>query len=291
LRKIFIVGASGFIGNYLFKSFANGGWITKGSYYQYFEDGLSKIDITNKAEIARALVKELPEVVCLPAANPNVEYCQEHPEETEKVNVEGAMNVALICKEIGAKLVYFSSDYIFDGTSGPYAEEDLPNPICVYGKQKLSSENIIREMLDNYLIARTTIVYGWEKRGKNFLERLLQSLNSRKEIGVPVDQVGSPTYVENLIDMLFALVEKNAAGIFNVCGKDHISRYAFACKAAEIFGLDASYLKPVTTEKLGQKAPRPLKAGMKTDKIEDAIHIKPIGVIDGLIKMRERKCA
>lgn len=291
MKKIFIVGASGFIGNYLFKSFANRGWTAKGSYYQYPEDGFSKIDITNKTEIARVVVKELPEVVCLPAANPNVEYCQEHPKETEKVNVEGTRNVALICKEIGARLVYFSSDYIFDGTSGPYAEEDTPNPLCVYGKQKLSSENIIRDMLDNYLIARTTIVYGWEKRGKNFLERLLQSLKNRIEISVPVDQIGSPTYVENLSDMLFALVEKNAAGIFNICGNDCISRYAFACKAAEIFGLDASYLKPVTTEKLGQKAPRPLKAGMKTDKMEHAIHIKPLGVIEGLIKMRERKCA
>lgn len=264
--------------------------MVKGSYYQYVEEGLSRIDITNKTEIARAVVKELPEVICLSAANPDVEYCQGHPEETENINVEGTRNVALICKEIGAKLVYFSSDYIFDGTSGPYGEDDLPDPICVYGKQKLSSENIIKDMLDNYLIARTTIVYGWEKRGKNFVERLLQSLNSRKEIRVPVDQIGSPTYVENLIDMLFALVEKNATGIFNICGRDCMSRYAFACKAAEIFGLDASYLKPVTTEKLGQNAPRPLKAGMKTDKIERAIPIKPVGIIKGLIKMRECKC-
>lgn len=291
MKKIFIVGASGFIGTYLFKSFTNAGWIVKGSYYQHPEDGFSKIDITNKTEIARVVVKELPEVVCLPAANPNVEYCQEHPEETEKVNVEGTRNVALICKKIGAKLVYFSSDYIFDGISGPYAEDDIPSPVCVYGKQKVSSENIIRDMLDNYLIARTTIVYGWEKRGKNFIERLLQSLKNKIEIRVPADQIGSPTYVGNLTDILFALVEKNAAGIFNICGKDYMNRYAFACKAAEIFGLDASYLKPVATEELGQKAPRPLKAGLRTNKVEQAVHIKPVGVIEGLIKMRESKCA
>lgn len=291
MKKIFIVGASGFIGNYLFKSFAHRGWIVKGSYYQNPEDEFSRIDITNKKEIASVVVKELPEVVCLTAANPNVEYCQEYPEETQKINVEGTRNVALICKEIEAKLVYFSSDYIFDGINGPYAEDDIPNPVCIYGKQKLLSENIIRDILDNYLIARTTVVYGWEKRGKNFIERLLQSLKNRVELRVPVDQVGSPTYVENLSDMLFALVENNAKGIFNICGKDCMSRYDFACKAAEIFGLDALYLKPVTTEKLRQKAPRPLKAGMKTGKIERAINVKPVGVIEGLIKMRERKCA
>ena len=121
---------------------------------------------------------------------------------------------------------------------------------------------------------------------KNFVERLLQSLNSRKEIRVPVDQIGSPNVCGEPYRYAFCFGRKNATGIFNICGRDCRSRYAFACKAAEIFGLDASYLKPVTTEKLGQNAPRPLKAGMKTDKIERAIPIKPVGIIKGLIKMR-----
>lgn len=289
MKRLLVVGATGFIGSYLLKRFSIGGWEVIGSYFTHPERGFFYMDITNASETLNVFRKISPNVVCLSAANPNVDYCEEHPSETEKINVEGTKNVALACREIGAKLVYFSSDYVFDGTSGPYGEEDIPNPISVYGRQKLASERIIMDILNDYIIARITVVYGWENRGKNFIERLSRFLEDRKEVKVSMDQIGSPTYVENLADMIFALVETKASGVFNVCGSDLMSRYEFACRAAQICGWDTSYIKPVSTAELRQRASRPLNAGMKTDKIRGIIQAKPMGAIEGLRRMKERR--
>jgi len=287
VKKIFIIGASGFIGNYLFRKFLIGGWEATGSYFRHFDNGLIPLDITDITNLYRTLEKNMPDVVCLPAAIPNVEYCEEHVAETEKVNIEGTKNVAFVCRDIGAKLVYFSSDYIFDGKDGPYKEDDIPNPLSVYGRQKLVSEGVVKETLENYIIARTTVVYGYEARGKNFIERLLLTLRQKREISVPIDQIGSPTYVVNLAEMIFALVEKNVTGIFNVCGSEVMNRYNFAYLAAKSFGLDTSLIIPVTTETLRQKALRPLKAGMNTEKVSSVIPVKPIGISEGLKKLHE----
>lgn len=286
--KIFLIGASGFIGGHLVKSFSAAGWEVNGSCFRHREEGLVQLDITDRQRLLRVLKEYSPEVVCLPAAIPNVEYCEGHPSETDRTNVEGTRNVAHACKEIGARLVFFSSDYVFDGEDGPYSEDAPPNPISVYGRQKLAGERIVRKLLDDWLITRVTVVYGVERSGKNFVARLIKSLEKRREVKAPIDQVGSPTYAENLSEMVRALVEKGVGGVFNVCGPKLMDRFTFACLAAEVFGLDPSGIRPVTTAELGQKARRPLRAGMETAKIEQTVDVRPLGPEEGLMAMKER---
>ena len=168
--RILIVGASGFIGYHMFEEFSKQHHVA-GTFYIHPANNFMHLDVKDKVEINEVLTSFSPDVIIYPAANPNVEYCETHPEETWEVNVKGTANILEIAKKIKAKFIFFSSDYIFDGKEGPYLEEDNPNPINVYGRQKLASEELMRESLKDYLIIRTTVVYGWERNGKNFITR------------------------------------------------------------------------------------------------------------------------
>jgi len=283
--RIFIVGASGFIGSILCDYFSKEHEVY-GSFYSFPIKRLIHLDITDKKIVMKIIASLRPDVIIHSAANPNVEYCEEHPKETWLVNVEGSKNLIETARNIGAKYVFFSSDYIFDGTDGPYSEDDMPNPINEYGKQKLAVEKLIKGSLENYLIIRITVVYGWERHCKNFAMKLIRNLKSGKAMKIPYDQIGSPTYVNNMVKVVKELVESDKIGVYNVAGSDLIDRYAFGKNVAKIFELDESLLIPVTTAELGQKARRPLKAGMKITKVQKDVSIHLMGMREGLIDMK-----
>ena len=284
--RIFIAGASGFIGSILFDDFSKEHEVF-GSFYSNPIEGLNHLDITDKKAVDKIITLLRPDVIIHPAANPNVEFCEEDPRETWRVNVEGSKNLIKSAKDIGAKFVFFSSDYIFDGTDGPYSEEDRPNPINEYGKQKLAVEKLIKGSLENYLIIRITVVYGWERHGKNFVMAMIRNLNSGKFMKIPYDQVGSPTYANNMVQVVKELVELDKTGVYHVAGSDLMNRYAFARNVANIFELDENLLIPVTTNELGQKAKRPLKAGMKIAKVQKDVSVHLMGVKEGLEEMKK----
>ncbi len=288
--RIFIVGASGFIGNMIFRALSQERE-TYGSYNTTPIKGLIHLNMTNSNAVENLLTLIKPEVIIHPAANPNVEYCEEHPEETWQVNVGGSKNLIKTARDIDAKFVFFSSDYVFDGINGPYSEDDIPNPINEYGLQKLAVENMIRNTLCNYLIIRITVVYGWDQYSKNFVMGLIKNLKNNIPMKVPNDQVGSPTYVDNMVQVVKELIEKDKKGIYHVAGTDLMDRYKFAKNVAEIFELDDHLLLPVTTNYLGQKAKRPLNAGMKVNKVLKDVSIGLMGVREGLVEMKNTiKC-
>jgi dTDP-4-dehydrorhamnose reductase len=283
--RIFIVGASGFVGKIMFECLSREHEVY-GSFYSNPLERLIHLDMTDLKAVKDILSSLKPDVIIHPAANPNVEYCEDHPMETRQVNVEGSRNLIETAREIGAKLVYFSSDYVFDGTNGPYSEDDVPNPINEYGLQKLAVEKLITKSLDNYLIIRITVVYGWERSGKNFVMGLINNLKNGSSMKVPCDQIGSPTYANNMVQAVKELIEADKTGIYHVVGTDVMDRYTFAKNVAEIFELDENLLIPVTTHQLGQKAKRPLKAGMKVDKAQKDVSIRLMTVREGLEDMK-----
>lgn len=253
-----------------------------GTFHNHPADNFTHLDVKEKLEIKEVLTSFLPDVVIYPAANPNVEYCETHPEETWEVNVKGTANTIEYVGKIGAKFVFFSSDYVFDGKEGPYLEEDNPNPINVYGNQKLVSEELIREGLMDYLIIRTTIVYGWENDGKNFIIRIIRSLKDGETMKIPEGQVGTPTYVKNLCSVTRELIEKDKVGIYHVAGKDLIDRYAFARIAAKIFSSDENLLIPVSLNEFREEVSNPVSDGLKIEKVQYELETKMIGIKEGL---------
>lgn len=278
---ILIIGASGFVGNSLYQILKNKNVI--GTYLSRFKEGLIKLDMTSKSDLESLYNKYKPKIVYMPAFIPGVDYCELNKDACE-INRSGIRNVMEICKKYNSKLIFFSSDYIFDGKYGPYLEIDKPNPINEYGKTKLICEKIVQELSD-YLIIRTTVVYGYNIESKNFLMSLIKDLKTGLKRKVPLDQIGSPTYINDLSKITISLVEKNKNGIYNVVGPDYCSRYVFALKIARTFGLNEDLIIPVTTSDLNQPAKRPLRAGLIIDKIRKEINANPLGIDDVLNKL------
>ncbi len=285
---VLVVGASGQVGWHLLQTLRGQHQTVVGTYCNHPLPGGKwlRLDIRSRAQTFDVMFLARPRVVFLPAALTNVDECENHPEQTRKVNVDGVEHVVEAARLTGSRLVYFSSDYVFDGKSGPYDEDCPPNPICEYGRQKAEAEACVLSRSVEPLVIRTTVVYGWEPQRKNFIARLVEKTTAGEQVRVPADQVGNPTYAPALAAAAVQLTRSQHSGIFNLVGAERVSRYQFALEAANVFRLDARLIVPVSTAELKQAAPRPLQAGLITRKA-DAILKAPLpGIRAGLTAMK-----
>ena len=228
--------------------------------------GFLYLDLAEPASIAGAFEKSRPDLVLLCSAMAHADDCDRDPELARKVNAAGPALVAEECRRSGAKLVYFSTDHVFDGAAGPYGEEDPVNPGNVYGRTKLEGERAALA-LKGALSVRTTLVYSHNPASRNFIMQLISNHRSAVRMRVPTDQFTNPTYAPDLAAAALDLAEKGAAGIYNVAGPDWLNRHEFALKACAAFGFDPAFMEPRPTPELGQAAARPLKAGLRTEKL------------------------
>jgi len=162
---------------------------------------------------------------------------------------------------------FYSTDYVFDGTAGPYAETDEPNALSVYGQTKLDGERAILDAHPNALVLRTTTVYGPDPQGKNFLYTLRRVINAGNTMRVPTDQLATPVYNTDLAAASIALIQGGHTGIFHLAGPEFLSRYDFSLQACDILSLPTAQVQPLTTPELNQKAARPLLGGLRIDKL------------------------
>ena len=208
----------------------------------------------------------LEAIYCI-AGMTNVEACEDQAELAHRTNARGPSVLASYARTRGIPFVYFSTEYIFDGRSGPYSEDDQPNPINVYGHSKLAGEKGVLDANPDALILRTTVVYGPDDRQKNYLYSLMSAIAARRVIKVPEDQISTPTYNQDLVRTAVALVSTGAHGVFHVCGPELLSRLRFAQAVTRHLGLDTRLLQAIPTSVLGQRAARPLSAGLLTHKL------------------------
>ena len=290
--RILVTGAAGLLGNRLLHDMAGGfdvigvdihrpSDVTDATFYQ--------LDIADKGSLS-LLIRDLQATVVVHAAAfTNVDGCETERGLAWRVNVEGTVNVAEACREVGAKLIHLSSDYIFDGASGPYAEDDEACPISYYGLTKWESEREVRAILDDHIIARTTILYGYAPHVRpNFVEWTINMLRSGTRIRIATDQVGSPTLADNLVQMISRAIALDKQGVYNMAGGEVIDRYGFAIKTADSFGLNASLIEPVTSDDLQQTARRPLRAGLKMERTARELGVQALGVDEGLLVMKRQ---
>lgn len=265
-----VVGASGMVGaeflntlgreKVLATSRAKGeGWLT--------------MDLANVVEGFQVLAAldsfDLDAIYCVGGMT-YVDGCETEPELAWRINARGPGVLAAYSHRRGLPFVYFSTEYVFDGSDrnpGPYTEGSTPSPISVYGKTKLEGERLVLAAHPQALIVRTTVVYGPDPGGKNYVYSLLRALSSGLEMAVPEDQISTPTYSRDLANATIGLVNARASGIFHVCGPERLGRLEFARIVAAKFDLDPRLLKGVSTATLSQKAPRPLSAGLAIDKL------------------------
>ncbi len=226
---------------------------------------LPDIDISDETGVRAAVREHTPAVVINCAAYTDVDGCETNKERAFLVNAEGVKILAQECKTAGALLVHFSTDYIFDGTKeGPYVESDMPNPINTYGKSKLAGERFIRDTLEEYVIIRTSWLFG--KHGKNFVRTMLSLAQTKNEIPVVNDQRGSPTYTLHLASATQQLIASEATGIFNVTNNETCSWFEFAAaifKAAQLYHIRVI---PISSEQLDRPARRPRNSALDGQK-------------------------
>lgn len=235
-----------------------------------------QLDITQKNKVREVILDFFPDFVINTAAFTNVDKSESEKETAWKINVSGVENIALYAWTIDAHLIHFSTDYIFDGKNGPYTEDDKPNPIGYYGRTKLASENSIRTSGVRYTIIRTNILYGPAKYGRpDFVKWVINSLRAGQTIKIVTDQIGNPTYIDDIVSAVNKIIELKREGIYNIGGADQFSRFDFTLRIAKFFSLDEKLIQPIITKELNQPAPRPHKSGLITLKAEAELEYLP----------------
>lgn len=225
---------------------------------------LPDIDITDMVSVQQVLTTLRPKVVINCAAYTDVDGCESNTETAMQVNGEGVAFLALVTREIGAKLVQVSTDYVFDGSKGsPYREDDLQQPLNIYGESKLAGELNVDINPDNLLV-RTQWLYGLH--GKNFVETMLKLGQEKSELTVVDDQIGSPTWTMDLARGIIALIDKDCRGTYHCANSGHTSWNGFAKAIFDEAGLPVQVL-PMTTEQLNRPARRPLYSTLDCSKL------------------------
>ncbi|MEW6294764.1 MAG: NAD(P)-dependent oxidoreductase [Candidatus Diapherotrites archaeon] len=282
IGKTLLIG-KGFLGTKLLKVFSDKNVSIASAGIEW---GCNAVcDITKRAPTINLIKKLKPENLILTASTSNVDFCETHPKEAYKVNVKGVKNAAEACDKIKCKLVFLSTDYVFDGNKGNYKENSPINPVNYYGKTKVQAEKIARSLPD-HLIIRTSTLYGFNSiDDKNTFARfVVQKLSEGSNIYI-TSQITSPTFIDGLSLSIYSLLEKNCNGTYHCVGSEAISRLDFARRISKVFGLDSS--KIIFSERIpGEIAKRPQNSSLNISKLKKQ-KIRMAGTNEGLKNLKK----
>ena len=247
-----------------------------------------KLDITDKENVESAFRKTKPEVVVHAASVTDVDKCELNKDLAWKVNVEGTNNIASATKTSNAFLLYISTDYVFNGEKGYYLETDTPSPINYYGLTKLKAEENVKNIANEYCIARPSVIYGANPAsGKtNFALWLLNKLKNGEPVRIVTDQWNSPTLNTSFAEMTLEIIERKLTGIYHLSGATRISRFDFAKQLAKTYSLDQSLVTPITSAEFPQPAKRPRDSSLDTAKAQQKLRNKPLQINQALERMK-----
>lgn len=287
--KCAVIGANGLIGRNIGSLFTGSGIPWAGTYNKRSAAGLVKLDITSPRDLKRFFSDFSPDAVfhCANLTG-GVDFCESNPKAAEDFHLNATKEIGTLCKATGATFIFISTDYIFDGTRAPYKEDDAPNPLNLYGRLKLKTEEWIKANLNRYLIIRTTNVYGWDPQTvtPNFVMSLYRSLEAKKTFNAPSFLYGNPTYAPDLTKAIVELHREGAQGVFHVVGKSAIDRFEWARKACSVLGLDFSLVKEIKAPSAGM-VPRPFRSLLDTHKFQSSYSTTLYDATGGLVLMKE----
>jgi dTDP-4-dehydrorhamnose reductase len=292
-KRILVFGANGMLGQRLveFYSRQQGIQLLSCSVEEepVFEGAdYRQIDLTKREKVKDLVYDFYPDVIINAAAYTNVDLSETEREQAWKTNVKGVEYIAEVSRVIDAHIIHISTDYIFNGTKGPYSEKDNPSPLGYYARTKLASENVLRISGTFYTILRTNVLYGIAHNSRpDFVRWVVNSVRSGKHIRIVTDQINNPTFIDDMVQAISKVIEYKKFGVYNIGGKEFLSRYDFTMKIADFFQLDKSLITPITTDELNQAAPRPLKSGLLILKAQTELGYKPHSIIEALAKMKK----
>jgi dTDP-4-dehydrorhamnose reductase len=226
-----------------------------------------QLDVTNEASVQAFISDVRPDVILHCAAYTNVDGAEKNEDAAYQVNALGTEYLAKAAKQVGAKMLYVSTDYVFDGTATePYEVDEPTKPLGAYGRTKLAGEELLQKNLEQFFIVRTAWVFG--VHGNNFVKTMLRLGKERGEVGVVHDQVGSPTYTVDLARFMVELMETQEYGIYHATNSGVCSWYEFAVEIFKQAGLSV-IVNPLTTEQFPRPAARPKYSVLSKKKIEE----------------------
>ncbi|RYD82957.1 MAG: SDR family oxidoreductase [Sphingobacteriales bacterium] len=270
MMRFLIIGASGLVGGNALRYLKEQNDVeVLGTHFSFATPETHFFDTLNLHNPENFPIADFkPTHILHAGALTHVDYCEEHPEESYRQTVQSTINVLALAKAFSAKVIYVSTDYVFDGNSGPYDEEALPNPINVYGKHKLEAELLIQRDSHEHLILRITNVYGDEIRGKNFVSRLIEFAKSgeKVELKLPYDQYATPVNALDVAKAFFQLCIYGKNGIYHIASTDYMNRVQLTKEIFKFAGNKSIVMKPIFTKDLLQPAKRPLQGGLKSAK-------------------------
>ena len=291
MKKVLITGSNGLLGQKLiyqligypeYQVFAT----SKGENrtlvkkrYEYIP-----LDITDEREVEETFNYVQPDIVINTAAMTNVDVCEVKKKECWELNVQSVQYLASACEKYSSHLIHVSTDFIFDGKSGPYSEESEAKPLSYYGESKLAAEQIVQNSSCKWSIVRTVLVYGVvdNMSRSNIVLWAKRALESGKELTVVDDQYRTPTLAEDLAHGCILIAKNEAEGIFNIAGDDYMCIIDLVKRVAKYYQLDKELVKPISSESLNQKAPRPPKTHLLLDKAKRELGYKPSSFEEGL---------
>ena len=228
---------------------------------------IEEIDIQKEEDTVFKIEKLRPNIMVHIAAYTDVDGCELNEEKAFAVNAEGTKHVALTASRCQAKMVYLSTDYVFDGNKRePYLESDSPHPLNVYGRSKWKGEQYVQELVKDPLIVRTQWLFG--RYGKNFVTSILRQAGEKRVLSIVNDQIGSPTYTVDLAKTISALIQFDASGIFHVANSDLCTWYTFGQAILKLSGMDKVRVIPISSKELGRPAIRPSYSVLNCQKLK-----------------------
>lgn len=290
--SVLITGVNGLLGSYLVPYLISKGYrvigtgkgpcrldISNQAHFLYHD-----IDITYDFKLQSLFSREKPEVVVHAAAITQVDECQLNQENCEEVNVRGTATLLLNAEEFSQHFIFISTDFVFDGEKGNYAEDDHLNPVSWYGFTKVQAESIVESSEMDWSIVRTCLVYGQTPEGgrTNILTWVKSSLEQHKPIKVVNDQIRTPTFAGDLAKAIEAIIRKKVTGIFHISGEEVLTPYDMALITASHLGLDSSLIEKVDASVFSQPAKRPPKTGFDINKARKELEFEPLSFEKGL---------
>ena len=277
MSRILITGAFGQLGTSLRNILSDQSILAAGRMIPMKEkNGCALLDITELNQVRETITLFQPDVIVHLAAMTDVDGCERDPEMAFDVNVRGTEN---LLDNFNGRFIYISTDYVFDGSDGPYAEKDEVNPLRVYGRTKFYGEDLVQKSDANWVILRSNVVFSFNERTKaSFMDWVVDSLKNRQSITVVDDQWNNPTWTVDLARIISRIIDHEIQGLYHYGGRDLLNRFAFAEMIAETFKLDRTLIEPIDTASLNQLAKRPLKSGLCTEKIEIDLSVEALSL-------------
>jgi dTDP-4-dehydrorhamnose reductase len=288
--KVLITGANGFVGYYIVRDLLNSNYTViatgRGTCRLPFKDTAFTyvpMDFTDPFSIHDVFETYKPDVVVHAGAMSQPDACELNQADAYMVNVEGTVHLLTNAEEQKCFFVYLSTDFVFDGKEGMYAEDDKTGPVNYYGRTKLEAEEAVKEYPYQWAIVRTVLVYGRSWSGRHNIVTLIKSkLEKGEEYNVVDDQFRTPTYVEDLSRGITTIVQKKATGVFHLSGKDVLTPYQLAIRTADHLSLSATRINRVTASSFSQPAKRPQRTGFKIEKARRELGYEPVSIDEGL---------